>query len=56
MSSFDRPGPTAWGKVTHSLGISVVTIDEFASSTEYRSHSCVKSDIQGYAYEVLRGQ
>lgn len=55
MSSFLEPGAAAWGKVVKSTDVEVVTLDSFVQQHGIQTIDILKSDTQGYEYEVLSG-
>ncbi|HWC77840.1 MAG TPA: FkbM family methyltransferase [Blastocatellia bacterium] len=55
MSSFFAPGPTAWGEIAQTTNVSVVTLDAFADREGIDRIHVLKSDTQGYDFEVFKG-
>lgn len=55
MSSFLRPGPTAWGTVAQTTNVPVITLDAFADREGLDHIHVLKSDTQGYDFEVFKG-
>jgi FkbM family methyltransferase len=55
MSSFLTPGATCWGKVVRSTDVPVVTLDSFAATHGIEFVHLLKSDTQGYDFEVFKG-
>lgn len=55
MSSFLRPGPTAHGKIMRETPIGVTTLDEYCADQGVSHIDLLKTDTQGYDFEVIRG-
>jgi FkbM family methyltransferase len=55
MNSFLPPGETAWGQVIGKKKVSVVTLDDFAEINGVDFIHILKSDTQGFDFEVLKG-
>lgn len=55
MSSFLRPSTSSWGNVVGSIDVPVVTLDSFASDKKIDFVHVLKSDTQGYDFEVFKG-
>ena len=55
MTSFLEPSEFAWGRVDKSTTVDVVTLDDFSSRHHIEYIHILKSDTQGYEYEVLKG-
>lgn len=55
MSSFLPPSTSAWGNVVRSTEVQVVTLDSFASDHGIDFVHILKSDTQGYDFEVFKG-
>jgi FkbM family methyltransferase len=55
MSSFLLPSATAWGKIARSTDVQVVTLDSFARDQKIDFIHVLKSDTQGYDFEVFKG-
>jgi FkbM family methyltransferase len=55
MSSFLPPGTSCWGKVKGSVEVPVVTLDNFAKDNGIEFIHILKSDTQGYDFEVFKG-
>jgi len=55
MSSFLAPGPTAWGNIVQTSAVPVVTLDDFTAQKQIEHVHVLKSDTQGYDFEVLKG-
>jgi len=55
MSSFLMPGETGWGRVVRSTEVPVITLDSFAKDQNIDFIHVLKSDTQGYDFEVFKG-
>lgn len=55
MSSFLAPGSTAWGRVLKETQIEVITLDAFTKQHGIDFVHLLKTDTQGYDFEVLKG-
>lgn len=55
MSSFLPPGEFSWGKVVKYTDVRVVSLDSFARDHNIDFVHVVKSDAQGFDFEVLKG-
>lgn len=55
MSSFLPQGETAWGQVVGKKEVQVITLDNFTENNGIEFIHILKSDTQGYDFEVLRG-
>ncbi len=55
MSSFLAPGPTGWGEVAQTTTVPVMTLDAFADREGIERIHVLKSDTQGYDFEVFKG-
>jgi FkbM family methyltransferase len=55
MSSFLQPSEMAWGQIVKSTEIPVVTLDRFATDQKIDFIHLLKSDTQGYDFEVFKG-
>jgi len=55
MSSFLSPTELCWGKIVKTTNVSVITLDNFARQQKIDYVHIVKSDTQGYDFEVLKG-
>lgn len=55
MSSFLQPSQNAWGKVVRSTEVPVIRVDSFAKEQKIDFIHILKSDTQGYDFEVLKG-
>lgn len=55
MSSFLLPSTFSWGKVIKSTDVRVVTLDSFARDQNIEFIHVLKSDTQGYDFEVFKG-
>ncbi len=55
MSSFLEPGSLCTGKVSQRVEVDVVTLDSFAEENSIQYVDVLKSDTQGFDFEVLKG-
>jgi FkbM family methyltransferase len=55
MSSFLTPGKSSWGKVVNLTDVQVITLDSFANEQGIEFIHILKSDTQGYDFEVFKG-
>ena len=55
MSSFLLPSTSCWGKVIKSTEVPVVTLDSFTRDQKIDFVHVLKSDTQGYEFEVFKG-
>ena len=55
MSSFLAPGESSWGEIETTTNVEVVTLDSFASEHDVELIHILKSDTQGYDFQVLKG-
>lgn len=55
MSSFLSPGEFAWGKIVKTTDVQVITLDSFAEEQGIDFIHILKSDTQGYDFEVFKG-
>ena len=55
MSSFLEPGQSCWGKVEKVTNVEVVTLDSFVKEQGIEYVHVLKSDTQGYDFEVFKG-
>jgi FkbM family methyltransferase len=55
MTSFLRPGSTAWGKVVNRTEVPVLTLDSYCAKQGIQVIDLLKTDTQGYDLEVLKG-
>ena len=55
MSSFLAPGEGCWGRIEKTTDVEVVTLDSFAGEQGIAFIHVLKSDTQGYDFEVFRG-
>jgi FkbM family methyltransferase len=55
MSSFLAPGDSCWGKVERRTDVPVVSLDSFAARQGINYIHLLKSDTQGFDFEVLKG-
>lgn len=54
-SSFLAPSTSSWGKVTGTTQVPVITLDSFAEKNSIDFINLLKSDTQGYDFEVFKG-
>lgn len=55
MTSFLRPSTLAWGNIVKSTEVPVVALDSFAKDHDVEFIHILKSDTQGYDFEVMKG-
>jgi FkbM family methyltransferase len=55
MSSFLTPSVFSWGKVVKSTSVEVTTLDSFARNHDIDFVHILKSDTQGFDFEVFKG-
>ena len=55
MSSFLEVGSTGWGKILHTTMVDIKTVDQFCWENNIHKIDILKSDTQGYDFEVLKG-
>lgn len=55
MSSFLLPSTSSWGKIIRSTDVRVVTLDSFSKDQNIDFIHILKSDTQGYDFEVFKG-
>ena len=55
MSSFLTPSEFCWGKVVRTTDVQVVTLDSFSREQKTEFIHILKSDTQGYDFEVFKG-
>jgi hypothetical protein len=55
MSSFLELGKESWGTVTARREVEVDTVDDYCSGASVTHIDILKSDTQGFDFEVLRG-
>ena len=55
MSSFLPPGKTCWGEIGKMTNVEVLTLDAFANEQKIEFIHILKSDTQGYDFEVFKG-
>lgn len=55
LSSFLEPGEKNWGSVINNVDVEVTTIDEFCAAERIDFIDVLKSDTQGFDFEVLKG-
>lgn len=55
MSSFLTPDKFCWGEVCRTTNVKVLTLDSFANEQNIEFVHVLKSDTQGYEFEVFKG-
>lgn len=55
MSSFLSPGKMSWGNVAKKTQVPIVSLDEFTEQNGIGFIHILKSDTQGFDFEVLKG-
>jgi FkbM family methyltransferase len=55
MSSFLALSKTGWGKIVKESVVDVTTVDQFLSEHSIKRVDILKSDTQGYDFEVIKG-
>ena len=55
MSSFLELGENGWGEITGQVIVDVITIDHFLDNSSIKFLDILKSDTQGFDFEVLKG-
>jgi FkbM family methyltransferase len=55
MSSFLELSKTGWGKIVKESVVEVTTVDQFISDHHIDRVDILKSDTQGYDFEVIKG-
>ncbi len=55
MSSFLSPSEFSWGKIVRSTNVQVTTLDLFAQDHDIDYIHVLKSDTQGFDFEVFKG-
>ena len=55
MSSFLELSETGWGEIEEKNTVEVTTVDAFLASQQIESVDILKSDTQGYDFEVIKG-
>ena len=55
MSSFLKPGSTSWGSVTGHREVEINTVDDYCDKNRIEQVDVLKSDTQGFDFEVLKG-
>ena len=55
MSSFLEPGEYAWGGIERRTNAKIITLDSFAKEKNIEYVHILKSDSQGYDFEVFKG-
>jgi FkbM family methyltransferase len=55
MSSFLELSKTGWGKIVKESTVDVTTVDQFLADRQIERVDILKSDTQGYDFEVIKG-
>lgn len=55
MSSFLAPSKFSWGNIVKKVDVPVLSLDSFTSEHGINSIQILKSDTQGYDFEVFKG-
>ena len=55
MSSFLAPGESSWGNIERKTEVEVITLDSFTTKHNIDFVHALKTDTQGYDFEVLKG-
>ena len=55
MSSFLQPGEFCWGEVVNETPVKVTSLDKYCEEKEIPYISLLKTDTQGYDFEVIKG-
>ena len=55
MSSFLEPSESCWGTIDKVTNVEVITLDSFAANEKIDFVHILKSDTQGFDFEVLKG-
>lgn len=55
MSSFLAPSETSWGKIIKKTNVKVVSLDSFTKEQDITFIHLLKSDTQGFDFEVFKG-
>jgi FkbM family methyltransferase len=55
MSSFLPPGELCWGKIIKTTDVPVIALDSFAEREKIEFVHLLKSDTQGFDFEVFKG-
>ena len=55
MSSFLELSKTGWGKIVKESAVDVTTVDQFLTDRQIERVDILKSDTQGYDFEVIKG-
>jgi len=55
MSSFLAPTELAWGEIRETTNVEVITLDDFTKEKDIEYVHVLKSDTQGYDFEVFKG-
>lgn len=55
MSSFLEPGEDCWGRIVNKTNVDVITLDSFTENECVDFIDVLKSDTQGFDFEVFKG-
>ena len=55
MSSFLQPDDSCWGKIVNQTVVKVTTVDKYCEENSIPYISLLKTDTQGYDFEVVKG-
>jgi FkbM family methyltransferase len=55
MSSFLPPGRFAWGEIVRETPVTTTTLDDYCRARAINRIDLLKSDTQGFDFEVLKG-
>jgi FkbM family methyltransferase len=55
MSSFLAPGELCWGKIAKKTNVRIIALDSFVNEQDIEFVHILKSDTQGYDFEVFKG-
>lgn len=55
MSSFLQPDKFCWGEILRETEVEVTTLDRYCKEKDITHISLLKTDTQGYDFEVLKG-
>ena len=55
MSSFLEPDEACLGEIVNELPVEVITLDSYCERKSVRYVNILKTDTQGYDFEVLKG-
>lgn len=55
MSSFLQPSDCCWGKIVNQTVVKVTTVDKYCDENSIPYISLLKTDTQGYDFEIIKG-